>query len=358
MTIILFIIILAALVFVHELGHFISAKLFGIRVDEFAIGFPPRLFGFTRGETKYSVNLIPFGGYVKIFGENPDDDSISGTDSSRSFVNAKKWKQIVVLLSGILMNIIFAWILISISLNIGLVSALNDQYREHAQNIHVEIDSVLKNSPAELAGLKAGDVIQKINNNTIDNADQVQEIISQSISGITMEYERDHATKTVRIIPKESEMKKVIGISMTEVGVVKFSFPRSLWEGAKLTVIETENIAYGIYTFILSLFKGETGLLSQVTGPIGIAGMVGEASRLGASYLLGFIALISINLAVLNFVPFPALDGGRALFVMIEVVIRRKIKPAILNWTNGIGFAILIGLMIFVTYKDIAKLIH
>ncbi len=358
MTIILFIIILVVLVFVHEFGHFIAAKFFRIRVDEFAIGFPPRLFGFTKGETKYSVNLIPFGGYVKIFGENPDEESMHGEDNSRSFVNAKKWKQIIVLLSGISMNLILAWILVSVSLNIGLISAVDDQYREYAQNIHVEIDALLKDSPAETAGLKAGDQIIKIGDAMIDSADQVQKIISQSTGKIAITYSRDTVTKTAEILPEKTADKKIIGISMIEIGTIKFPFPRSLWEGAKLTVLETKNIALGMYEFFKSLFKGETGLLSQVTGPVGIAGMVGEASRLGISYLLGFVALISINLAVLNLIPFPALDGGRAFFVVIESIIRRRIKPAILNWTNGIGFAVLIGLMIYVTYKDILKLIH
>src|ERR1035437_3596394 len=122
MTVILFLFVLAVLIFVHELGHFVMAKIFGIRVDEFAIGFPPKIFGWKRGETQYNLNLIPLGGYVKIFGEDPNDESISGPDSSRSFVNAPKWKQIIVLLAGISMNIIFAWVLISISFNLGLLT--------------------------------------------------------------------------------------------------------------------------------------------------------------------------------------------------------------------------------------------
>ena len=119
MTIILFLVVLAILIFVHELGHFMVAKKSGIRVDEFAIGFPPKVFSWIKGETKYVLNLIPFGGYVKIFGENPDDESMTGADSKRSFVNAKKWKQVCVLLAGVGMNVIFAWILISVSFMFG-----------------------------------------------------------------------------------------------------------------------------------------------------------------------------------------------------------------------------------------------
>ncbi len=362
MTIILFLIILAALVFVHELGHFVSAKLFGIRVDEFAIGFPPKVFGWKTGETQYSLNVIPLGGYVKIFGEDPDDESNNGPDSKRSFVNASKWKQIVVLLSGIFMNIIFAWLLISASFNLGLLTSVEDQYKDGAQNVSVMILSVLKDSPADVAGLKDGDSILEIDSGKTKinspNITEVQNIIASSSSSLNIEYKRGNATGTVNIIATNGvvEGKKAIGISMTLVGTVKFGFFQSFYEGAKLTLLETKNIMNGIYSFIAGAFRGEGSLLSQVTGPVGIAGMVGQASDLGISYLLGFIAMISINLAMINLVPFPALDGGRVLFVLIEVIIRRRIKPAIANWANLIGFGLLIALMLFITYKDILRL--
>jgi len=362
MTIVLFLIILAALVFVHELGHFVTAKLFGIRVDEFAIGFPPRVFGWKRGETQYSLNMIPLGGFVKIFGEDPDDESISGPDSKRSFVNAKKWKQIVVLLSGILMNIVFAWLLISASFNFGLLTSIEDQYTSNAQNVSVIVLSVLKNSPSEIAGLKEGDKILSIEtgNKKIVTplVADIQKIIADSKDKINIEYQRMNATGTVSLIAKDGVVdgRKAIGISMALVGTVRYGFFQSFYEGAKLTFIETINITKGIYGFIIGAFRGNTNLLAQVTGPVGIAGMVGQASSMGLSYLLGFIAMISINLAMLNLVPFPALDGGRVLFVLIEVVIRRKIKPVIANWANMIGFGFLIALMLFITYKDILKL--
>jgi regulator of sigma E protease len=364
MTVILFIIILAALVFVHELGHFVTAKLFGIRVDEFAIGFQPRVFGWKRGETQYSLNLIPLGGYVKIFGEDPDDESIDGPDSKRSFVNAAKWKQVIVLLSGIFMNLVFAWILISFSFNFGLVTSIEDQYKDNAQNVSVIITSTSKDSPSEVAGLKEGDSILGIESGktkiVAPTVEDIQQIIAASTEKIKIEYQRGSATGTVDVIAQDGIVagKKAIGISMSLVGTVKFGFFESFIQGAKLTVIETKNIAKGIYGFIAGAFKGQSDLFSQVTGPVGIAGMVGQASSMGISYLLGFIAMISINLAMLNLVPFPALDGGRVLFVLIEVIIRRRIKPAIANWSNMIGFGLLIALMVFITYKDILKLFN
>lgn len=362
MTIILFLIILAALVFVHELGHFVTAKLFGIRVDEFAIGFQPKVFGWKRGETQYSLNLIPLGGYVKIFGEDPDDSSLNGPDSKRSFVNAAKWKQTIVLLSGVIMNIVFAWILISLSFNFGLLTSIEDQYKDNAKDVSVMISSVMEKSPAELSGLKSGDRILSIGSGSTEiispTVSDIQKIIAESKEGVNINYKRDTATGTVKVIATNNVVdgKVAIGISMALVGTVKFGFFQSFVEGAKLTVIQTINIAKGIYGFIIGAFKGNTDLLSQVTGPVGIAGMVGQARDMGTSYLLGFIAMISINLAMLNLVPFPALDGGRVLFVLIEVIIRRRIKPAIANWCNMIGFGLLISLMLFITYKDILKL--
>ena len=374
MTIILFLLILAILIFVHELGHFVSAKLFNIRVDEFAIGFPPRVFGWKKGETQYSLNMVPLGGFVKIFGEDPNDESMNGPDSKRSFVNAKKWKQIVVLLSGVFMNIVFAWLLISASFNFGLITSVEDQFKDKAQNISVMVLSVLKDSPSDKAGLKEGDSILSIesenilNTNAVSsstkiispNVSEIQKIIAESKDNIKIDYKRGNATGTVNIIATNGvvEGKKAIGISMALVGTVKFGFFASFYEGAKLTAIETINITKGIYDFIGGAFSGKNNLLAQVTGPVGIANMVGQANSLGISFLLGFIAMISINLAILNLIPFPALDGGRVLFVLIEVIIRRRIKPIIANSLNLIGFGLLIALMLFITYKDILHLFH
>ncbi len=364
MTVILFLIILAILIFVHELGHFLTAKFFGIRVDEFAIGFPPRIFSRKYGETQYSLNLIPIGGYVKIFGEDPNDESLTGPDSARSFVNASKWKQIVILLSGIFMNLLFAWILISIAFNIGLLMPIEGQYRDKAQDAGVMIISVLKDSPSDLAGLKEGDKIISIESGRVKeelpSAEDLQKIIAESSGKIDIVYKRGDSINSaiVSAINGISSGKKAIGISMGLVGTIKFGFFQSFYEGFKLTIIEIKEITTGIYKFIYGMLRGQDGIFDGISGPVGIASLVGQASGMGISYLFGFVAMISINLAMLNLVPFPALDGGRVLFVLIESAIRRKIKPTILNWTNLIGFVLLIFLLIFITYKDILALIR
>lgn len=369
MTIILFLVVLAVLIFVHELGHFLTAKKSGIRVDEFAIGFPPKIFGWVRGETKYVLNLIPFGGYVKIFGENPDDDSIAGPDSKRSFVNAKKWKQVCVLISGVGMNIIFAWVLISISFMLGSLVPLGDnyssQYSKYIKDSQVILTGVAVDSPAEKAGLKQGDrLLQIISDQKIYGSDTdplsvslIREVIEKSPKGeVKIIYKRNGELGTTTAVAKENETekRKVIGIYMENVGIVRLNPFLAFWEGLKLTLITLKEVAVGLFTFIWQAIKGE-GDLSQMTGPVGIVGMVGDAVHIGFSYLLGFVAFISLNLAVINLIPFPALDGGRVLFVIIEAIARRQIKPKVANIINTVGFFVLISLMVIVTYRDIMK---
>jgi regulator of sigma E protease len=361
MSAILFIVILAVLVFVHELGHFLIAKKAGVRVDEFAVGFPPKLFSFKKGETTYSINLIPFGGYVKIFGEDPNEESTTGKDASRSLVNKPKYIQIAVLIGGILFNILFAWLLISVSLMSGYKMPV-ESATYPVTNTKITILSVLENSPAKKAGLMAGDeiILMKEGSSvsiTPQEVPDVQKFISESKSKIQISYERGSEIKTVDVEPVLGITgdNKAIGISMSKVGEVHLSFFKALWEGVKLTYEVIYQTFFGLLDFFGKAFRGKADI-SQVSGPIGIAGLVGDASSFGFIYLLGFTAFISINLAVINFMPFPALDGGRIFFIIIEAIIRRPISPKILNFVNALGFIFLIGLMLYVTYFDIIKL--
>jgi regulator of sigma E protease len=365
MSIILFILILAFLIFVHELGHFIVAKKSGVRVDEFAIGFPPKIFGWKRGETSYVLNLIPFGGYVKIFGENPDEDSIAGPDKSRSFVNAKKWKQALILVAGISFNLIAAWILLSISFMSGLTTSVQDSYAKYAHDPHVLVTYIQKDSPASKAGIIAGDRIISLQSGQILLATSslsiasVQKTVGESGGIINLVLQSPTATSSrlVNVEAKEGTVagKKMLGIGMDMVGTVKLPFFIAFGQGAKLTAYMVKDTAVGLAVFAYDAFRGH-GDFSQVTGPVGIVGLVGEAQKLGIIYLLSFTAFISINLAVINLIPFPALDGGRLLFVAIEAVTRRQIPVKVANVLNTIGFLLLILLMVVVSVKDVIRL--
>ncbi len=365
MSFILFLIILAALIFVHELGHFLIAKLFKIRVDEFALGFPPTLFKRKYGETVYKLNIIPFGGYVSIFGENPDEESISGPDASRSMGHKNRAIQAAVLLAGVIFNFIFAWLLISITLAIG-ISPTASFSSENGTNStgKVLVVNVLENSPAEGAGLKQGDIIikasdkaQEISGTTL-TVESVQSLIAdEDKSPITFEITRGTEIVEIEVTPAEGIIndKPAIGISMDSGELIKVPWYRALYDGLLTTFRATVLTAVGLFQFLVSAVQG-TADFKQVAGPVGIIGMVGNASASGLSYLFFFTAIISINLAIINILPFPALDGGRLLFVGIESIIRRNISPKVMNTFNAVGFMLLILLMIVITYHDIAKM--
>jgi regulator of sigma E protease len=354
MTVLIFLVVLAILIFVHELGHFLVAKACGIRVDEFALGFGPKVISKTVGEVKYSLNLIPFGGYVKIFGENPDDESTSGPDSSRSFVHKPKWQQVSVLFAGIFFNFVFAVILIAIAFSSGVPASIDSypQYQENMSDRRIVVTFVNQGSPAEKAGLKAGDTL------LASSLDEVQTMINESgANGVEITYKRNNVESKTTILAEQGiiEGKFAIGIAMDDVGTLELPIHTAVWESTKFTIHIIGATFVGLYDLIVGAFKG-TATLESVTGPVGIAGLIGDAAKLGFTYLVMFTAIISINLGVLNLIPFPALDGGRILFVIIEAIIRRPIKPVIANTLNAAGFGLLILLMIVVTYRDIAKL--
>src|SRR3989344_3478636 len=381
MSIILFLIILLVLIVAHEFGHFIAAKKAGVRVDEFAIGFPPKIFSWVRGETKYSINLLPFGGFVKIFGEDPDDESLTGADRARSLTSQPRWIQAWVVLAGVLFNFVLAWILFSFGFLIDMTTPVDGAPKgAKFENVALTITQVLKDSPAYKVGLKVGDKIVEIGtaNETPNSTPLTPE--SERSSYLTPEPVRKfietHGDQKLAIIYKEAgtsdgvvkaallmpisgivKDKPAIGVSFEMIGVAKLPIYLAVWEGGKQTIFVTELTVKGLYGLVKKAVVGEADIKS-LTGPVGIVGLVGTASSFGFSYLISFVALISVNLAVLNFLPFPALDGGRAFFILIESVIRRPIPPKFLNIVNALGFIFLIGLMLVVTYHDILRLIY
>lgn len=363
MSIFLFIIILAVLILAHEFGHFIAAKRAGIRVDEFGIGFPPRLWKKKIGETMYSLNAFPVGGFVKIFGENPDEESIHGKDAKRSFVHKSKWVQAWVVGAGIVFNLLLAWVLISVGFMAGLpFSADDEKYGSRVEGAALTVTQVMSNSPAEAAGIKGGDYILALYSgaDVLENPGvaTAQKFIS-SHEELTFAYMREKEIRTVIVRPEDGVVdgRRAIGISMDNAGTLKLPVHEALYAGALTTASFTWATLTGIIEFFKNIFVGQADF-SEISGPVGIVGIVGDASALGLVHLLSLVAIISINLAVINLLPFPALDGGRLFFILIEAIKGSPIKPSIANTANGIGFILLILLMVVVTYSDIAKILH
>lgn len=368
MSILIFVIILLVLVLVHEFGHFWTAKKFGIRVDEFGFGFPPKLFGYKKGETEYTFNLLPIGGFVKIFGEDPNEENTNGPDRDRSFVSKAKWKQAIVLFAGIFSNFLLAWLLLSIGFLSGLPSSVNTENKGYElKDVNLVVVTVAPDSPAQIAGLKSGDKIVSVDHtHTNENMHTPIEITPESFKNFVIEHsEEEFQVGYVRLPSKEVSYTNVtpvnmggtpaIGISMDMIGVAKLPLHKALYEGLSLTLHVTKATAVGLFTLIYDAVRGE-GSFASVTGPVGMVGIVGDAYQFGFVYLLSFAALISINLAIINLIPFPALDGGRLFFLLIEKIKGVPLNPKITNTANMIGFSLLILLMLIVTYHDIARL--
>jgi regulator of sigma E protease len=356
MTIIIFIIILSVLVFVHEMGHFLVAKLAGVRVDEFGFGYPPRAFKmFRKWGTDFTINWVPFGGFVKIFGENAEEGM--SDDRGRKFTEVSKKWQVAILSAGVVFNILFAWILLSVGFMFGMPYSTQDEMGALVHDKKLMITSVLPDSPAQIAGIKSGDVILGMNragsNLTQISPEGVSNFVNKSDNLIHISLQRGKKTITLDMYPKANIVsnKIALGISMDTVGTLSLPFHKALIYGARTTY----NIFVSIISGIALLFRGGANL-SQVAGPVGIIGLVGDATALGLIYLLSFTVVISINLAVVNLIPFPALDGGRIFFVIIEYFKGSPVNPKVFNAINAFGFFILIGLMILVTWHDVAKL--
>lgn len=364
MSIILFLIILAVLVVSHEFGHFIVAKMFGIRVDEFGFGFPPRIFGVKKGETTYTLNAIPFGGFVKIWGEDPSADPLTLPDYERSFAGKPKRVQAAVIVAGVVFNLLLAWLLLSVGFMVGMPTSAENTTLGVVQNAEVRITEVLSDSPASKAGLMPGDHILSLSEGTSvltpSNSQEVQEFIrAHSSAPITLNIERGAETQSLAIQAETREGNEypVIGVAMDTLGTVQLNPFRALIEGAKLTFELTKQTASGLYGFAKSLFSAGGNALNSVTGPIGLIGLVGSSAAFGFTYLLSLTAVISINLAIMNMIPFPALDGGRLLFIAIEKIKGTPVSSELVNKIHAGGFIVLLLLMAFITWHDIAKLI-
>lgn len=361
MSILIFIVVLVALILVHEFGHFVVAKLAKMRVDEFGLGYPPRAAVIGRiGETILTLNWIPFGGFVKIFGED-------GGEGSRAFATRPRILQALVLIAGIAMNLLFAYVLITGALIAGTPRALDQSELAIARNVELAVANVLPNSPAASAGILAGDSILSAEDGhyAFSGADPATftKFVSNGGGNTTITLRVAHAdgkevllfARPVAGIVASDPSRPALGVEVAAIGVVPVPFGKAIIEGATLTWGATVVVAAGLVHFFAGVFTLSADL-SQVSGPIGIAGVVGASATSGLGNLLSLVAIISINLALINLIPIPALDGGRLLFVIIESIIRRPIKPVIARTINSIGFALLVLLMVVVTAHDIFKI--
>jgi regulator of sigma E protease len=342
-TILIFLGILAVLILAHELGHFATAKAFGVRVDEFGLGFPPRLIGIKRGETLYSLNAVPLGGFTKMAGE--EDPDVPRSLASKS-VGAK----VIVLSAGSIMNALLPILLFTIAFMVPHNVATGD----------VVVAEVAPNSPAAAAGIEVGDTLASLNDEPVQNIGDLK-IFTQLNLGKEVNLAVRHSDSTVeevRLIPRwkppPGEGAMGVALSMPEAVIVRQSYP--FWEAIPMGVSECIETFIIFKNEILKWFIGAVPV--QLTGPVGIAQLTGEVARAGFSPLLQFAGFISINLALVNILPLPALDGGRIVFVLLGWVRRgKRISPRTEGLVHAIGFALLIAAMIAITYQDIIRII-
>jgi regulator of sigma E protease len=362
--IILFVIILLVLVIIHELGHFIAAKMTGMRVDEFAFGFPPKLFSYKKGETTYAINAIPLGGYVAILGENgsEEDRADGGARSNpRAFSNRPWWAQIITLLAGVTMNMLLAWIIfMGISYGTIPVSVDDEIYGARARNTVLTVVDAAPASPAYMAGITPGSVILKMTSNgsiaTLTSATSAIAFVEKHQNDpLYITYTNPEgviASTTIAAVYGIVPNKKAIGLILDVQGTFRTTFIEAVSIGTKRTYDMTVGTFDGLVSVVKSLVHGNN-VLSSLSGPVGIAKIVGQQSAYGAVPVLSLVAVLSINLAILNILPFPALDGGRIIIVAAETVTRRKFPVKWMMIVNGVGFSLLILLLIAVTIKDI-----
>lgn len=376
LTVVVFVLILGVLVLVHEAGHFFVSKRNGVRADEFGFGYPPRIFGvyknknnkwkivlgnkpahkidnIGKGKTIFSINWIPIGGFVKIHGEDGEEKK-----DPESFAAKSIWKRFKILFAGSGMNLIFGIIFLAVALQLGLPEQIDDETKD--ENAKVQIASVSKESPAEKAGVKMGDVVLSVVINgeeiRINKVTQLQEIINENKgSEIGLVYERISEKKTdkAKVYLREDipEGQGSMGVMLARVTEKKYGFFQSFWVAVSAVYSMIVTIIWFLGDLIARIFS-EKPVVADVAGPVGIAVLTGQMAKMGIAYLFNFAAILSVNLAVINLFPFPALDGGRILFLLIEKIKGSPISQKAEGIVHTAGFFILISLMILITIKD------
>src|SRR3989344_294438 len=357
-TIIAFILILSVLVLIHELGHFLFAKKFGIKVEEFGFGFPPRVFGKRIGETLYSINPLPVGGFVKLYGEDSAGGGsvkssklkVKSYDLKRAFYARPAWQRATIVLAGVIMNFLLAVVLISYLFSAHGVAIPTENIR---------VVEIVQNSPAAAAGIQKGDEIITIDGKRITQTSDFARIAkTKAGQPIKLELSRSAKKFLVLITPRKEvpEGQGPIGVAISNVEVKKYPWYSAPFFGTLEAFKFSFMILQGLSEMVINLViygKSPTG----IAGPVGVAQLTGQAVSYGIVATLWFVSLLSLNLAVVNVLPIPALDGGRLFFILIELVTGKKISPHHEAMAHAIGLAVLLALILFITFFDIVRVL-
>ncbi len=339
---------LSLLILIHEFGHFIVAKLCGICVEEFGFGFPPRLFSKRFGETLYSINLLPFGGFVRMEEEFGSEGEAS---SPRSFARKPHWQRALVIVAGVVMNVFFGW-----ALFVGIFLSGTPQ--------HLAVIDVASHSPAEIAGIRGGDIIMEafFGDTKLEDPISLDPFISlvgeagEDELALSVLREGDFYPVTLRGRFNPPSDQGSLGVSLAEIGRSPLGFFGALKEATWTTARMIGLITQGIIAFFHELFSGFT-ILESVVGPVGAVSFAAQTGTLGVAYLLQFIAFISFNVALFNLLPFPVLDGGRLLLLVFEKIKGTPLSHRVQMALNAVGFAFLLGLIVLVTIQDVQRIV-
>jgi regulator of sigma E protease len=371
LAIVSFLIVLSVLILIHEAGHYLTARLFKVKAEEFGYGLPPRIFGFVkdRGKWKFvkssdreeythtiwSLNWLPIGGFVKIKGEQGDHEH-----DHDSFHAKPVWQRFVIISAGVVMNWVLAVVLFSVGLMIGMPAMLQDIPKGAIVNEHeVTIVDVVKGSPAEESGFESMDIVLKVNDLEITSAEQLRMAIGNlsTDEGTLTIVRKDEGEKVISVKPEymEEMSKTGIGVSLADTGVIRYPVHLALVNGVVLTASYTQSVFMTFVDLFKDLFTGGRETVDQVSGPVGIAVLAGKVAERGIMQIIQFSAILSINLAVLNFLPIPALDGGRGVFLLLEAIRRKPVKRHIEALIHNVAFLALIILVVLITVRDVSR---
>jgi len=353
LAVIVFILIFSLVVLVHELGHFLAAKWAGVAVEEFGIGFPPRIWGIKKKGTIYSVNWIPFGGFVRLKGDGKQ------TTHKNSLNSRGPGVRFGIAIAGVLMNFFLGFLILMFGFYMGMPPVVtHPEHYASKQNLKtaIVVMEVEKDSPASQAGFKTGDTVLEINGEDIFHTDDLVQTVSGNPGrNLSVLVRRDGKEQNLFVVPRLQKGKGAIGV-MVEEGITKVHY--SPWLVPYFALQETGRLIVAVtvafYHLIIQIFAHAT-LPSDLAGPVGIVRLTANVLTLGFSRLLQFVVLLTINLGVLNILPFPALDGGRIMFILLELMRRRRLPVTIENAIHSAGFVLLMLLILAVTYKDILK---